>query len=105
MKDRLGLTLSGAGETAAAHYERGVSELQRFVGDPVGSADKAIADAPDFVMAHVLKGWLYGLSTEREAMAVAGQCRARGDGARKGACRRTRASRWRALARGRAYPR
>ncbi|WP_018429480.1 tetratricopeptide repeat protein [Hoeflea sp. 108] len=76
MKDRLGLTLSGADETAAAHYERGVSELQRFVGDPVGSADKAIADAPDFVMAHVLKGWLYGLSTEREAMAIARDCHA-----------------------------
>ena len=74
VKDRLGLTLSGADETAAAHYERGVSELQRFVGDPVGSADKAIAEAPDFVMAHVLKGWLYGLSTEREAMAVARDC-------------------------------
>ncbi|MGF7005714.1 tetratricopeptide repeat protein [Aminobacter sp. BE322] len=73
-KDVLGLALSGADEAAATHYERGVSELQRFVGDPVGSADKAIAAAPDFVMAHVLKGWLYGLSTEREAMAVARDC-------------------------------
>lgn len=76
VKDGLGLELSGADEAAAAHYERGVSELQRFVGDPVGSADKAIAAAPDFVMAHVLKGWLYGLSTEREAMAVASDCHA-----------------------------
>lgn len=75
-KDRLGLALSGADEAAAAHYQRGVSELQRFVGDPVGSADKAIAASPDFVMAHVLKGWLYGLSTEREAMAVAKDCHA-----------------------------
>lgn len=74
VKDRLGLALSGADEASAAHYERGVSELQRFVGDPVGSADKAIAAAPDFVMAHVLKGWLYGLATEREAMAVALDC-------------------------------
>lgn len=76
VKDGLGLALSGADEAAAAHYERGVSELQRFVGDPVGSADKAIAAAPDFVMAHVLKGWLYGLSTEREAMVVASDCHA-----------------------------
>ena len=76
VKDALGLALSGADEAAAAHYERGVSELQRFVGDPVGSADKAIAAAPDFVMAHVLKGWLYGLSTECEAMAVARDCHA-----------------------------
>ncbi|WP_432286864.1 tetratricopeptide repeat protein [Aminobacter sp. BA135] len=76
VKDGLGLALSGADAAAAAHYERGVSELQRFVGDPVGSADKAIATAPDFTMAHVLKGWLYGLSTEREAMAVARDCHA-----------------------------
>ncbi|GAA2830268.1 hypothetical protein EDC40_10234 [Aminobacter aminovorans] len=76
VKDALVLALSGADEAAADHYQRGVSELQRFVGDPVGSADKAIAAAPDFVMAHVLKGWLYGLSTEREAMAVARDCHA-----------------------------
>lgn len=76
VKDRLGLTLSGADEAAAVHYERGVSELQRFVGDPVGSADKAIAEAPGFVMAHVLKGWLYGLATEREALAVTRDCHA-----------------------------
>jgi tetratricopeptide (TPR) repeat protein len=76
VKDRLGLALSGADEAAAAHFERGVSELQRFVGDPVGSADQAIAAAPDFVMAHVLKGWLYGLSTDLEAMAVVRDCHA-----------------------------
>lgn len=76
VRDRLGLTLSGTGDAALAHYERGVSELQRFVGDPVGSANAAIAAAPDFVMAHVLKGWLYGLSTEREAMGVASDCHA-----------------------------
>ena len=76
VRDRLGLTLSGTGDAALAHYERGVSELQCFVGDPVGSANAAVAAAPDFVMAHVLKGWLYGLSTEREAMGVAHDCHA-----------------------------
>lgn len=76
LKDVVGLSLSGADDAAAAHYERGVSELQRFVGDPVGAADTAIAAAPDFVMAHVLKGWLYGLSTDSEAMAVVSDCHA-----------------------------
>ncbi|WP_109577563.1 tetratricopeptide repeat protein [Aminobacter sp. AP02] len=76
MRDRLGLALSGTGDDALVHFERGVSELQRFVGDPVGSANAAIAAEPDFVMAHVLKGWLYGLSTEREAMGVARECHA-----------------------------
>lgn len=72
--DTCGLALSGASEKALQHYLRGLSELQRFVGDPVGSADAAIAEAPGFVMAYVLKGYLFGLSTEREAMATARAC-------------------------------
>lgn len=72
--DTSGLALMGASASAREHYLRGLSELQRFVGDPVGSVDKAIAEAPGFVMAHVLKGYLFGLSTERDAMAVALAC-------------------------------
>jgi hypothetical protein len=76
MRDSLGLKLSGADSVGLAHYQRALSELQRFVGDPVGSVDRAIAEAPGFVMAYVLKGYLFGLSTEREAMAVAKACHA-----------------------------
>nr|WP_287246718.1 tetratricopeptide repeat protein [Mesorhizobium sp.] len=49
-------------------------ELQCFIGDPVGSVDRAIAEDPGFVMAHVFKGYLFGLATEREAAAVAKTC-------------------------------
>ena len=70
-KDSLGLTLSGADAAGAAHYAKALHELQCFIGDPVGSVDAAIAENPDFVMAHVLKGYLYGLSTDHEATAVA----------------------------------
>ncbi|WP_379062100.1 tetratricopeptide repeat protein [Mesorhizobium sp. UC74_2] len=72
--DTSGLALTGASGSAREHYLRGLSELQRFVGDPVGSVDLAIAEAPGFVMAHVLKGYLFGLATEREAMVVARAC-------------------------------
>ena len=72
--DKLGLPLSGASTTGVDHYLRAVHELQCFIGDPVGSIDAAIAVDPGFVMAHVFKGYLYGLSTDREAMAVARQC-------------------------------
>ncbi|MDP3899150.1 MAG: tetratricopeptide repeat protein [Mesorhizobium sp.] len=68
--DALGLELSGATAAAAAHYERGLRQLQTFTGDPVASADAAIAEAPDFVMARMLKAWLFGLSTDVAAMAV-----------------------------------
>jgi tetratricopeptide (TPR) repeat protein len=71
MHDSLGLEITGATPAAIEHYERALHELQCFIGDPVGSAEEAIVAAPGFVMAHVLKGYLYGLATEREATAIA----------------------------------
>jgi len=65
------LTLSGATAESLDAYERAVSGFQRFGGDPIGSANEAIAATPGFVMAHVLKGYLYALSTEPRATAVA----------------------------------
>ncbi|WP_192179288.1 tetratricopeptide repeat protein [Mesorhizobium amorphae] len=74
VKDAFGLTLSGATEAGFAPYAQAVRELQCFIGDPVASADRAIAENPDFVMAHVFKGYLFGLATEREASLVARTC-------------------------------
>jgi tetratricopeptide (TPR) repeat protein len=72
--DTLGLAVSGASGAALADYEASLHGLQCFIGDPVGAVDRAIAAAPGFVMAHVLKGYLYGLATERDALAVARDC-------------------------------
>ncbi|TGQ06842.1 tetratricopeptide repeat protein [Mesorhizobium sp. M2E.F.Ca.ET.219.01.1.1] len=74
LKDAFGLTYSGATEAGFSSYARAVHELQCFIGDPVGSADRAIAEDPGFVMAHVFKGYLFGLATEREATLVARAC-------------------------------
>ncbi|MER9891048.1 tetratricopeptide repeat protein [Mesorhizobium sp. M0119] len=74
VSDAFGLTLSGATEAGLSPYSRAVRELQCFIGDPVGSVDRAIAEDPGFVMAHVFKGYLFGLATEREATAVAKAC-------------------------------
>ena len=74
IRDVLGLPLSGASEASLGHYERGLHQLQCFVGDPVASVNSAIEADPGFVMAHVLKGYLYGLSTEREALEVTQAC-------------------------------
>ena len=76
LQDVHGHELTGATEVAAAHFERGTHELRCFIGDPVASADRAIAAAPDFVMAHALKGYLYGLSTEAGAQPVVEACHA-----------------------------
>lgn len=62
--DALDLSISGGANGADAHLVRGVADLQCFIGDPVGAANAAIEADPGTVMAHVLKGYLYGLSTE-----------------------------------------
>jgi hypothetical protein len=74
MKDSLGLEISGADAAGLAHYQTALAGLERFVGDPVGEADAALRASPDFVMAHVIKGYLYGLSTEAKAVPVLRQC-------------------------------
>ncbi|TGT71600.1 tetratricopeptide repeat protein [bacterium M00.F.Ca.ET.159.01.1.1] len=71
IKDAFGLNYSGATEVGFSSYVKAVHELQCFIGDPVSSIDRAIADDPSFVMAHVFKGYLFGLATERDASAVA----------------------------------
>ena len=71
LRDILGLELSGATQVAADHYEAAVSELQCYRGDPVASVKAALAEAPDFAMAHVLQSWLHLLGTEPGGLDVA----------------------------------
>jgi hypothetical protein len=66
-RDVRGNPLSGADDAAAAAYAEGLLRLNLFVGDPVASAEEAIAAAPAFVMGHVLRAWLFLLSTEAPA--------------------------------------
>jgi len=74
VKDNLDLTLSGADAASSQHYEKALHELQCFIGDPVATIDAAIGESPDFVMAHVFKGYLYGLSTDHEATPIVKAC-------------------------------
>lgn len=74
--DVRGLRLTGANDAAAGHYEKSVTELQCYRGDPVASIDAALAEAPAFVMAHAMKAWLHLLGTEPSGIAVAKECHA-----------------------------
>lgn len=69
--DRQGNGLSGATPAAIEHYDQAVEAFNIYRGDPVALVDSAIAQAPDFAMAHILKAYLYGLATEPEATAEA----------------------------------
>jgi hypothetical protein len=57
LQDIRGNPLSGANHAAAAAYMEGLGQLNLYVGDPVASAEAATAEAPGFVMGHVLRAW------------------------------------------------
>ena len=70
-RDYQGLSISGASAASLPHYENALHGLRCFIGDPIGDADAAIAVDPGFTMAHVFKGFVYGLATESAAMPLA----------------------------------
>lgn len=63
--------LSGATPSALRLFDAAAKSFAVYRGDPVGLLDEAIAVAPRFAMAHLLKGWLFALTTEPEAMQAA----------------------------------
>ena len=69
--DAQGNSLTGATREAVLAFDRAVNAFHFYRGDPVAEADAAIATAPRFVMAHILKAWMYGLATEPAATAGA----------------------------------
>jgi hypothetical protein len=69
--DREGHVLTGASPEARDHYERGLDLLRCYIGDPLAAADAAIAAAPDFAMAHLLRAWLLLVGTEPAGFAAA----------------------------------
>ena len=71
MRDSLGFGVTGADAQALDSYHAALAGLQCFSGEPVAAVDGAIARRPDFVMAHVLKGYLFALSTEAAAAETA----------------------------------
>src|SRR5262249_10034645 len=71
LRDIRGHALTGATAKALPHYEAAVRQLNLFIGDPVATVDKAIAEAPDFVMASALRAWLHLRGTEPAGISIA----------------------------------
>ena len=69
--DRQGNRVSGASPEAISPFDQAVSEFNVYRGDPVATVDRALAAAPRFVMAHILKAYLLGLAVEPQATAQA----------------------------------
>ncbi len=55
LEDYRGVSTTVANTTALDLYEKALQQLQSYKGDPVETADAAIAEDPNFVMAHCLK--------------------------------------------------
>jgi hypothetical protein len=72
-QDALGHDLSGATGSALDAYEQASHELRCLIGDPLASAQRALALAPDFTMAHLLAAYLNLLGTEPGGVAPARQ--------------------------------
>lgn len=71
LKDRQGNTVSGATDEAVRHYDDGLRAFNIYRGDPIGSLDAAIAAAPGFAQAHLLKAYILALTTEPGCVADA----------------------------------
>jgi tetratricopeptide (TPR) repeat protein len=64
IRDALDLQYTGANRAALDHYEHACQEFRCYLGDPVGSTQRALAAAPQMTMAHALLAWLNLLGTE-----------------------------------------
>lgn len=71
MKDCRGDNVTGANRAGLELYEKALAGLQCYAGDPMATIDAAIAAAPDFVMAHVLKAYLLLGGTEAASLPAA----------------------------------
>ncbi|MET0293382.1 MAG: tetratricopeptide repeat protein [Phenylobacterium sp.] len=70
-RDQSGLIVSGASAAAVEAYDGALEAYYCFAGDAVGLVERAIADSPQFVMAHVLKAWLLLVGSNPECQAIA----------------------------------
>lgn len=67
LTDRQGNTLTGASADSVELFDRAVEAFNIYRGDPLALLDKAIDEAPEFTMAHVLRAYLLAVATEPQA--------------------------------------
>ncbi len=73
MKDAVGYTLSGGNARGLEQLELALHQFRCLADNPVATAEAALAESPDLVMAHVLTAYLYLLSSEAAGVAPARQ--------------------------------
>ena len=71
LTDSHGCPITGANSAALAYFDQAVACFGLYRGDPVALLDNACQEAPGFVMAHLLKAYLYAVATEPDAARLA----------------------------------
>jgi hypothetical protein len=71
LNDRQGNGLTGATAEAVRHYDEALHAFNIYQGDPIGELDAAIALAPAFSQAYLLKAYILALTTEPACVADA----------------------------------
>jgi len=71
LTDKQGNALAGATAPAADLFAGALDEFNCYAGDPIATLDAAIKAAPDFAMAHLVKGHMYATATEPAATKAA----------------------------------
>ena len=64
MKDDRGYEISGATSGSLVHFEQALRLFQSWRADPLPAVGQAIEQSPSFVMAHVLRSYIYLCSRE-----------------------------------------
>ncbi|GAA3534044.1 tetratricopeptide repeat protein [Zobellella aerophila] len=67
LTDQQGNPLTGATTEAAALFDQAVTAFNLYRGDPIELLDRAMAAAPGFAMAPIMKAWLFAVATEPQA--------------------------------------
>jgi tetratricopeptide (TPR) repeat protein len=71
LSDRQSNPVSQATPEAVSHFDAALRAFNIYRGDPLASLDAAVAAAPSFAAAHLLKGFILALATEPAAAAEA----------------------------------
>jgi tetratricopeptide (TPR) repeat protein len=76
-KDHRGAPLTGANAKSLELYETAIRQFNCYIGDPVATADAALAESPGLAMGYALKAYLLLGGMERTPMPQAAECAAR----------------------------
>ena len=70
LTDSRGLAVSTRNAAALERYERAVAETHGYFGNPLATLDEALAEDPEFAMAHALRADLAVMSSEQSALSL-----------------------------------